>query len=64
VLLNKVILLNHKLLTMKEEEPKNAEAIIKDIRRRTKRKFSSEEKIRIGIANIIKKSLPWAPSFN
>jgi hypothetical protein len=32
---------------MKEEEPKNAEAIKKDIRRRTKRKFSSEEKIRI-----------------
>ncbi len=30
---------------MKEKEPKNAEAVIKDIRRRTKRKFSSEEKI-------------------
>jgi hypothetical protein len=29
---------------MKEKEPKNAEAVIKDIRRRTKRKFSSEEK--------------------
>jgi hypothetical protein len=26
---------------MKEKEPKNAEAVIKDIRRRTKRKFSS-----------------------
>ena len=35
---------------MKEEEPKNAEAIIKDIRRRSKRKFSSEEKIRIVIS--------------
>jgi hypothetical protein len=32
---------------MKEKEPKNAEAVIKDIHRRTKRKFSSEEKIRI-----------------
>ena len=37
---------------MKEEEPKNAEAIIKDIRRRTKRKFSSEEKIRIVISGL------------
>ena len=35
---------------MKEKEPKNAEAVIKDIRRRTKRKFSSEEKIRIVIS--------------
>ena len=34
MLLNKVILKNHKLLTMKEKEPKNAEAVIKDIRRR------------------------------
>ena len=31
---------------MKEKEPKNAEAVIKDIRRRTKRKFSSEEEIK------------------
>ena len=30
---------------MKEKEPKNAEAVIKDIRRRTKRKFGSKEKI-------------------
>ncbi len=52
MLLNKVIHLNHKLLTMKEEEPKNAEAIIKDICRRTKRKFSSEEKIRIVISGL------------
>jgi transposase len=52
VLLNKVILKNHKLLTMKEKEPKNAEAVIKDIRRRTKRKFSSEEKIRIVISGL------------
>ena len=50
--LNKVILKNHKLLTMKEKEPKNAEAVIKDIRRRTKRKFSSEEKIRIVISGL------------
>ena len=35
---------------MKEKEPKKAEAVIKDIRRRTKRKFSSEEKIRIVIS--------------
>jgi len=28
---------------MKEKEPKKAEAVIKYIRRRTKRKFSSEE---------------------
>lgn len=52
MLLNKVILKNHKLLTMKEKEPKNAEAVIKDIRRRTKRKFSSEEKIRIVISGL------------
>ena len=45
MLLNKGILKNYKLLTMKEKEPQNAEAVIKDIRRRTKRKFSSEEKI-------------------
>ena len=50
--LNKVILKNHKLLTMKEKEPKNAEVVIKDIRRRTKRKFSSEEKIRIVISGL------------
>ena len=37
---------------MKEKEPKNAEAVIKDIRRRTKRKFSSEEKIRIVISGL------------
>jgi transposase len=37
---------------MQEEEPKNAEAIIKDIHRRTKRKFSSEEKIRIIISGL------------
>jgi transposase len=52
VLLNKVILKNYKLLTMKEKEPQNAEAVIKDIRRRTKRKFSSEEKIRIVISGL------------
>ena len=33
------------MLTIKEKEPKNAEAVIKDIRRRTKRKFGSKEKI-------------------
>ena len=37
---------------MKEKEPKNAEAVIKDIRRLTKRKFSSEEKIRIVISGL------------
>ena len=52
MLLNKVILKNYKLLTMKEKEPKNAEAVIKDIRRRTKRKFSYEEKIRIVISGL------------
>ena len=46
------MLLNHKLLTMKEKKPKNAETIIKDIRLRTKRKFSSEEKIRIAISGL------------
>lgn len=33
-------------------ETKHAEVIIKDIRRRTKRKFSSEEKIRIVISGL------------
>ena len=37
---------------MKEKETKNAETIIKDIRRRTKRKFSSEEKIRIVLSGL------------
>jgi len=37
---------------MNEKEPNNAEAVIKDIRRRTKRKFSSEEKIRIVISGL------------
>lgn len=37
---------------MKEKEPMNAEVIIKGIRRRTKRKFSSEERIRIVISGL------------
>jgi transposase len=37
---------------MKAKETKNAEAVIKDIRRRTKRKFSSEEKIRIVLSGL------------
>jgi hypothetical protein len=37
---------------MKEKEPKNAETITKDIRLRTKRKFSSEEKIRFAISGL------------
>ena len=37
---------------MKEKESKNAAAVIKDIRRRTKCKFSSEEKIRIVISGL------------
>lgn len=37
---------------MKAKETKNAETIIKDIRRRTKRKFSSEEKIRIVLSGL------------
>ena len=37
---------------MKEKEPKNAEAVIKNIRRRTKRKFSTEKKIRIAISGL------------
>jgi transposase len=40
------------LLTRKEEELKSAEAIIKDIRRRTKRSFSSKEKLRIVISRM------------
>jgi ribosomal protein L31E len=31
---------------------KNAEAVVKDIRRQTKRKFSSEKKIRISISRL------------
>jgi transposase len=38
--------------TKETNETKNAEVIIKDIRRRTKRKFSSEEKIRIVISGL------------
>lgn len=55
MLLTEVILFNHKLHKMKTKETnetKHAEVIIKDIRRRTKRKFSSEEKIRIVISGL------------
>jgi transposase len=37
---------------MKEKEPKNAEAVIKDNSRRTKRKFSSVVKIKIVISGL------------
>ena len=39
--------MNHELLTMNKKETKNAEAVIKNIRRKTKHKFSSEEKLTI-----------------